>query len=149
MRFHLVTGLFGLAFLLACAPPVVPTDTSASVELYSGGPFNGYLSRTLYPDDVLTVTVGGGGQKERSENFQLLPGAFTAARDHILTNTIPQRLLIEDLSCDDCGINVVAYADPARKIEMKDMGWGPQLAALTAEVEAIIARHDPKAAATP
>ena len=142
MRIYIVAGF---ALLLGCAPQVHATDGAAQVMLYNGGGFAGFSQRILSPDDVLQITSAGPSGKERqSRSLQLRPGAFVAARDHILTQAIPQQALTERAPCMDYGADIVAYRGSDRTVEMRAECPNERLGKLTAEIGAIIAAHHPQ-----
>ncbi|MFD1795341.1 hypothetical protein FQV27_08625 [Paracoccus aurantiacus] len=138
--------LLTLALLAGCTPALEPSDTSAVVELNSGGAFSGYQQFEVFPDDIMRTTVAGPfDEKKRSASRQLNPGAFVAARDHILANPIPQKVLDAAGDCDDYGGDIVSYSGPDKQVKYLAHCPSERLHALFGEVSDIIDSHDPKA----
>ena len=133
----------GVVLLAGCAPQIVPSDTSAVVGLYSGGPFSGSHKSELFPDDVLRMTAEGPfGADRKVATRQLAPGAFVAARDHIRRHPIAQKRLDQSGICDDYGGEIVSYRGPDAEIRMMAGCPNAQLAKLYGDVTEIIAAYD-------
>lgn len=140
-----ITGA-ALAVLSSCAPHVVPTDTSASVSLYAGGTFHGSSETVLFPDDVEQVSIREPfSDKAKVRTRQLKPGAFIAARDHVLAFEPPKRpeKVLEE--CLDYGVDSVSYEGPDRQVNYASDCPDAAITGLMAGVGEIIDAHDPEA----
>ncbi|OJY25547.1 MAG: hypothetical protein BGP11_07160 [Rhodobacterales bacterium 65-51] len=133
---HLPAASLCLA-LAACVPPEPPAD-GERIELSSGGAFSGSTRLVLTPDDrAVTAITGPFSDKGTRTVKQLRPGAFAAARDHILAHPIPKSQLKTGI-CEDYGADSILYTGPGREIRYVATCPNPAIAALDGQIRALL-----------